>query len=349
MSAGSRVDVRAELAMLIDRSPWPRSRGSVTTLVNPRAPTARQTRPNLPSRGTRPSKAWQTPPGTLQTLPRRSRILSRQFPSRIKHPPRRRRRRPHRSRPRRRTLPRARGETQAPECRIIFAVCPSSCGTLTATRFCTHLSAPATASGSGVRSIPRRPLGSIVPLAARRAFARAQTLTPPAAPAWAAITRFQNLENRSTPFHILSTLLAPPASPSAWSVIAIREHVAVTSVAVLVEVRAGDEVRQHWGGSPSRPRGGPGRLRTRKGIALNATAGFYFDPRAAYRPPDTRAARMERDAAADAVAPARRAAADAARADAARAPGGVRRGELERRFDAQVPTRDVGRNADAAV
>ena len=101
------------------------------------------------------------------------------------------------------------------------------------------------------------------------------------------------------------------------------------------------------GADPRGPRGGgPGVGGRAKG--RHGTRAGFISTRERHTVPDTRAARMERGRCRRRVAPARRAAADAARADAARALGGVR-GEFERRFDAQVSTRDVGRNADAAA
>ena len=141
--------------------------------------------------------------------------------------------------------------------------------------------------------------------------------------------------------------VAPPASPSAWSVTAIREHVAVTSVAVLVEVRAGDEVRQHWGGSPVGPAGvGPALADAQRDGMERALA--LFRPESGIPSPTPVRLGWNGNVAVDASHP-RVAPPPTPPAPTPPAPSEASAASLSARFDAQVSTRDVGRNADAAA
>ena len=140
---------------------------------------------------------------------------------------------------------------------------------------------------------------------------------------------------------------APTASPPAWSVTAIREHVAAASVAVLVEVRAGDEVRQHWGGSPVGPAGvGPALVEAQRDGVQRALG--LFRPESGIPSPTPARLGWNGNGAVD-TSPSRVAPPPTPPTVTPAAPSKASAASLSARFDAQVSTRDDDRNMNAAA
>ena len=187
-----------ELAMLIDRSTRssePRSADRCEPLGHPRPArlAGSSVETGLALEGLRDAPGPSNSPASI-------RILSRQFPSRIKHPPRRRRRRPHRSRPRRRTLPRSRRNPEASSAATIFATVLRR--ETRRQRDSVHTPGACHVSGSGVRSIPGAFTGVDVPLAARR-FLRARSRRRPPLARPATITRSRTRVCRLDPRSVI--------------------------------------------------------------------------------------------------------------------------------------------------
>jgi CheY-like chemotaxis protein len=159
---------------------------------------------------------------------------------------------------------------------------------------------------------------------------------------------FQNLSSSGSAFTPSSfDAAAPPASTPAWSVTAIREHVAAASVAVLVEVRAGDEVRQHWGGSPVGPAGvGPALAEAQRDGVERALG--LFRPESGIPSPTPARLGWNGDGTVD-TSPARVAPPPTSPTATPAAPSEASAASLSARFDAQLSTSDDDRNAMATA